>query len=274
MTRRCIQANPRRGVARGVASACWSCSPSWAGATDVDSLQAKVEAAKGEAGEIAERLRAAQGELAAARQRGGRGRRPRGTAQRPARRRRAARGRAGRQGRALRGAPGRREAAPAPRPRRRSPQRLVAIYESGAPSEASVILGSSDFDELDHPHRLPGADRGIRRGARARASSRSATQVRGELRAVAELKRAGRRLRREAGRGALGNLRRARRGRIGRRRAAVGRRRPVRLALDAEIADRHLGQRHRRGGSGEPRRRRRRGRPLARRPLLDPRPTS
>ena len=45
----------------------------------------------------------------------------------------------------------RREGAPAPRPRRRSPQRLVAIYESGAPSTASVILGSGDFDELADP---------------------------------------------------------------------------------------------------------------------------
>jgi peptidoglycan hydrolase CwlO-like protein len=160
--------------------------PSWAGATDVESLQAKVEAAKGEAGQIAERLKAAQGELAAARQR---------AAQAEARERKlSALLEEGEQRAAqLAGRVKRSEAHLSAEKRRLRraraalAQRLVAIYESGAPSEASVILGSSDFDELaartDYLAKIQEFD-----AALASRVEQVRNQVRGELRAVADLK--------------------------------------------------------------------------------------
>jgi septal ring factor EnvC (AmiA/AmiB activator) len=161
--------------------------PSWARATNVESLQAKVEAAKGEAGEIAEKLKAAQGELAAARER---------AAQAEARERKLSGLLAEGEERAaeLAGKVERSEARlVAERKRLRRARgalarRLVSIYESGAPSEASVILGSSDFDELaartEYLATIQEFD-----AALATRVEQVRNQVRGELRAVAGLKR-------------------------------------------------------------------------------------
>ncbi len=113
----------------------------------VDDLQAKVAAARSQAGSLASELQAAQGELAVAQQEAaaasareqqlstllasGEERAAElatdvaGTERRLARERRRLR-----------------------RARQVLAERLVAIYESGSPSTASVILGSSDFDEL------------------------------------------------------------------------------------------------------------------------------
>jgi peptidoglycan hydrolase CwlO-like protein len=116
-------------------------------AADVGSLQAKVSAARGEAGAIASKLQAAQGELAAAQQEAAaasarehkltsllatgeeRAERLAGEVQRTQRRLAAEKRRLRRARGAL-------------------ASRLVAIYESGSPSTASVILASTSFDEL------------------------------------------------------------------------------------------------------------------------------
>jgi len=116
-------------------------------AADIGSLQAKVSAARGEASSIASKLQAAQGELAAAQQEAAaasareqkltsllasgeqRAERLAGEVQRTQRRLAAEKRRLRRARGAL-------------------ASRLVAIYESGSPSTASVILTSSSFDEL------------------------------------------------------------------------------------------------------------------------------
>ena len=159
-----------------------------AGATEIDSLQAKVEAAKGEAGAIAERLRAAQDELADARSE---------AAAAAAREERLSGLLAEGEQRAaeLAGSIDRSEArleAEKQRLRRAREalgNRLVAIYESGAPSEASIILGSSDFDELttrtDYLAQIEELDRAL-----ARRVEQVRNDVRAELRKVADLKRA------------------------------------------------------------------------------------
>ncbi len=117
------------------------------GAADIGSLQAKVSAARGEASSIAAKLQAAQSELAAAQQEAAaasarerhltsllatgqeRAERLAGEVQRTQRRLAAEKKRLQRARGAL-------------------ASRLVAIYESGSPSTASVILASSSFDEL------------------------------------------------------------------------------------------------------------------------------
>jgi peptidoglycan hydrolase CwlO-like protein len=117
------------------------------GAADIGSLQAKVSTARGEASSIASKLQAAQGELAAAQQEAAaasareqkltsllatgeeRAERLAGEVQRTQRRLAAEKLRLQRARGAL-------------------ASRLVAIYESGSPSTASVILASSSFDEL------------------------------------------------------------------------------------------------------------------------------
>jgi len=158
-----------------------------ASATEIDSLKAKVESARGEAGAIAERLRAAQSELASARSR---------AAAAAAREeelsdllaegeRRAAE---------LAGEVERSEAdlvAEKHRLRRARTalaRRLVAMYESGTPSEASVILASSDFDDLatrtDYLAQIEEFDRAL-----ARRVDQVRDQVRAQLREVADLKR-------------------------------------------------------------------------------------
>ena len=120
-------------------------------------------------------------------------------------------------------------------------RRLVAIYESGTPSEASVILASSDFDDLatrtDYLAQIEEFDRAL-----ARRVDQVRDGVRGELREVADLKRRADAYneRLVAARSEISAVRGA--GRSGRRRPAVGRRRAGRLALDPESADRDLGR--------------------------------
>lgn len=114
---------------------------------DIDSLQAKVAAARGEAGSLASKLQAAQAELAAAQEE---------AAAASAREEKLTDLLAHGEARAARlasevEATQRRLAAEKKRLRRARgvlSQRLVAIYESGAPSTANVILASSDFEEL------------------------------------------------------------------------------------------------------------------------------
>ncbi len=57
-------------------------------------------------------------------------------------------------------------------------ERLVAIYESGEPSSASVILGSTDIDELttraNYLERDPGLRRRPRRPGRKKCGTRCA----------------------------------------------------------------------------------------------------
>jgi peptidoglycan hydrolase CwlO-like protein len=73
------------------------------------------------------------------------------------------------------------------RARRALAQRLVAIYESGSPSTASVILGSGDFDELatrsEYLQRIEDSDSEL-----AARVEQVRDKVRRELELVAELK--------------------------------------------------------------------------------------
>ncbi len=73
------------------------------------------------------------------------------------------------------------------RARRALAQRLVAIYESGSPSTASVILGSSDFDELatrtEYLERIEDSDSDL-----AARVEQVRNQIRRELKLVAALK--------------------------------------------------------------------------------------
>jgi septal ring factor EnvC (AmiA/AmiB activator) len=113
----------------------------------IDSLQAKVAAARGEAGSLASKLQAAQAELAAAEEEAAAAsaREERLTGLLAHGEERAAR----LAGEALETK--RRLEAEKKRLRRARgvlSQRLVAIYESGSPNTASVILASSDFEEL------------------------------------------------------------------------------------------------------------------------------
>jgi peptidoglycan hydrolase CwlO-like protein len=158
-----------------------------ASATEIDSLQAKVESAKGEAGAIAERLRAAQDELASARGR---------AAEAAAREQELSGLLAEGEERAAELAAGveRSEAALAEEKRRLRrarealARRLISIYESGTPSTASVLLASSDFDELatrtDYLARIEDLDTAL-----ARRVDEVRDEFRGKLRKVAELKR-------------------------------------------------------------------------------------
>ena len=158
-----------------------------AGATDVGSLEAKVDAAKGEAGEIGGRLRAAQGQLAAAEEEAaaagareaelsgllaeGRAHAAQLSAAVDLARKRlgAERRRLGRARAALAG-------------------RLVAIYESGSVSEASVILSASDYQELTtragYLAQIEASD-----AALARRVGEVRNAVRGRLEQVSALKR-------------------------------------------------------------------------------------
>lgn len=114
---------------------------------NIDSLQAKVSAARGEASSLASKLQAAQAELAAAQEQ---------AAAASAREEKLSALLAHGEERTARlagevRATQRRLAAEKKRLRRARgvlAERLVAIYESGTPDTASMILGSSDFDEL------------------------------------------------------------------------------------------------------------------------------
>jgi len=171
-------------AALGVALACVSL----AGAAGVGSLEAKVEAAKTEAGELAGRLSAAQGELASAR---------RQASEAAAREERLSGLLAEGQQRAAELAgevehSERRlieERQRLRRARRALAGRLVAIYESGTPSEANVLLGSSSYAELttrsDYLARIEELN-----AALARRVEQVRNQVRSELKLVARLKAA------------------------------------------------------------------------------------
>jgi septal ring factor EnvC (AmiA/AmiB activator) len=118
-----------------------------ADAADIGSLQAKVSAARSEASALASKLQAAQGELAAAQEQ---------AAAASARERQLSDLLANGEQRSARLAgevrsTQRHLAAEKKRLRRARgalAARLVAIYESGAPNTASVVLASGNFDEL------------------------------------------------------------------------------------------------------------------------------
>jgi septal ring factor EnvC (AmiA/AmiB activator) len=137
----------RRLCALALALACLCAVAVPAGAADVGSLQAKLDRARGEAGTLVEGLQATQAELAGAEQQAaaassretelsgllasGRERAAKLAAEVAATRHRLTveRARLGRARRAL-------------------AERLVAIYESGSPSMAAIVLGSGDIGEL------------------------------------------------------------------------------------------------------------------------------
>lgn len=153
---------------------------------NIDSLQAKVAAARSEAGSLASKLQAAQAELAAAQEQ---------AAAASAREERLTDLLAHGEKRAARlagevQATQRQLAAEKKRLRRARgvlSQRLVAIYESGTPSTASVILASSDFEELaartEYLDRIEQSDADLAR--RVEQVRRSVTH---ELKLVAALK--------------------------------------------------------------------------------------
>jgi peptidoglycan hydrolase CwlO-like protein len=138
----------RRLAAAGCASLVLALLPAaFAGAESVGDLQAKVSAARDEAGALASELQAAQAELAAAQLQ---------AAAASAREQELSALLASGEERAARLAGEVRstqrqlvaEKRRLHRARGALAERLVAIYKSGAPSTASVILASSDFDEL------------------------------------------------------------------------------------------------------------------------------
>jgi septal ring factor EnvC (AmiA/AmiB activator) len=116
-------------------------------AADINGLQAQVSTARNEAGALASKLQAAQGELAVAQQQ---------AAAASAREQELSALLASGEEKAARLASEVRstqrhlivEKKRLRRARSALAERLVAIYESGAPSTASVILAASDFDEL------------------------------------------------------------------------------------------------------------------------------
>jgi chromosome segregation ATPase len=157
-----------------------------ASAASVDGLQAKVESARGRASALAEELRSAQGEQAAAEQEAAaasqRERELGGLLANGERRSTELAGKVGRSERRL-SVQKRRLG----RARGILAQRLVAIYESGTPSEASLVLSSSNYDDLatraDYLARIEESDTAL---------AQRVAQVRGEvhrqLEAVATLK--------------------------------------------------------------------------------------
>jgi septal ring factor EnvC (AmiA/AmiB activator) len=158
----------------------------FAEAANVDELQARIDRAESQAGSVAADLRATQDRLAAAEQQ---------SAAASAREQELSGLLATGQARAARLA-GRveeserrltKERRRLRRARRLLAGRLVAIYKTGAPSAASVILGSSDFDELttrtEYLERIEESDAQLAvRVAQVRNS------VRGRLKQVAGLK--------------------------------------------------------------------------------------
>ncbi|MFI5027685.1 MAG: transglycosylase family protein [Solirubrobacterales bacterium] len=161
-------------------------APAAAGAAGVGSLEAKLSGAKEEAGAIASSLREAQGQLAAAQ-----GEAAAADAREEQLNGLLAEGEA--HAAELRGRVERSERRLAVQRRRLGrakgdlAQRLVAIYESGSPSEASVILSASDYEELTtragYLAQIKDADAAL---ARRVADVRDA--VRGKLERVSTLK--------------------------------------------------------------------------------------
>ncbi len=141
------EAGRRRLAALVLALACALTPAARAGAAELGALQAKLDRARGQAGALAKSLQATQAEVAAAEKR---------AAAASAREQRLggllASGRERAAELAARVSASQRRLALARarlvRARRILAQRLVAIYESGAPSTESVILGSGDVNEL------------------------------------------------------------------------------------------------------------------------------
>jgi septal ring factor EnvC (AmiA/AmiB activator) len=130
-----------------VVGACALLPAASAGAADVGALQAKVEAARSQAGALAADLQAKQSQLAAAQQQAtaASAREQQLSGLLATGEEHAARlaGKVSFTQRRLVAEKGHLR-----RARHVLAQRLVAIYESGSPSTASVVLGSSDFSEL------------------------------------------------------------------------------------------------------------------------------
>jgi septal ring factor EnvC (AmiA/AmiB activator) len=118
-----------------------------AGAAGVGALQAKVEAARGQASALAADLRAKQSQLAAAQQQAAaaaaREQQLSGLLSVGQQRAAELAGKVKRSQQQLTAAQSRLR-----RARRELARRLVAIYESGTPSTAGIVLGSSNFNEL------------------------------------------------------------------------------------------------------------------------------
>jgi septal ring factor EnvC (AmiA/AmiB activator) len=160
--------------------------PAAASGEDVDALQSKVSSAREEAGDLAAKLQAAQSELAAAEEQ---------AAAASARQQElssllaSGEERAARLAARVALAERRLEAEKRRLRRARSAlaDRLVAIYESGSPSTASIVLASGDFDELatrtEYLERIEQSDADLaNRVAQVRRT------VAGALKRVAQLK--------------------------------------------------------------------------------------
>ncbi len=169
-----------------VAGACVLSPAAPAGAAGVGALQAKVEAARGQASALAADLQAKQGQLASAQQRAAaasaRERRLSGLLATGEERAAMLAGKVSLARRRLVAERGHLH-----RARRALSQRLVAIYESGSASEASVVLASADFSALatrvDYLQAIENSD-----SALAARVAQVRDTVRHELALVAELK--------------------------------------------------------------------------------------
>jgi septal ring factor EnvC (AmiA/AmiB activator) len=138
------------------------------------------------------------------------------------------------------------------RARRALAERLVAIYESGSPSTASIVLGSGDIDELEvrseYLQRIEDSDTAL-----AARVEQVRNRVRYELKQVAALKARvdayNKRL--AAARSEIAAVR-ARAETASARLGSLSAERSASLGA-AQIADRPVGWRDRSGRSGEPR---------------------
>jgi septal ring factor EnvC (AmiA/AmiB activator) len=161
---------------------------SLAGAADVGSLRAKVETAKAEAGELADRLGAAQEEMSSARRQAteAAAREERLSGLLAEGQERAAELAARVQGTERRLLEERRRLR---RARRALARRLVDIYESGEPSSANVLLSATSYEDLatrgDYLARIEEFDEAL-----ARRVEQVRNSMRGELRRLARLKAA------------------------------------------------------------------------------------
>lgn len=157
-----------------------------AGATDVGALRTKLERARGEAGALAQRLQATQAQLGDAE---GQAAAAVAREQRLSELLATGRQRAARLAAEVAATQHELEVARARlgRARRALAQRLVAIYESGSPSTASIVLGSGDINELAvRTEYLQSIQRSDAELARRVAQVRD--EVRQELARVAALK--------------------------------------------------------------------------------------
>jgi septal ring factor EnvC (AmiA/AmiB activator) len=183
------EAGLRRRLAALTCAAACACAlglAASAGATDVGALEAKVEAARGQASAIAADLQAKQSQLAAAQQEAAAAaaREQQLSGLLAAGEERAAElaGKVKRSQRQLAVEKNRLR-----RARQALAQRLVAIYKSGSPDTAEVVLGSDDFGELvtsaEYLRQIEDSD-----SALAARVEQVRDAVRRELELVAELK--------------------------------------------------------------------------------------